>query len=119
MLEHVSVVGVRNLTRVDVELSEGATALFGANGSGKTSFLEAIHLLGMGRSFRTRYAKSIIQHSHATCRVVGRIRQGARAQSVGIEKDRDAGLRARIGGENISSLSELAQGAANSAPRYR
>ena len=109
MLEHVSVVGVRNLTRVDVELSEGATALFGANGSGKTSFLEAIHLLGMGRSFRTRYAKSIIQHSHATCRVVGRIRQGLRAQSVGIEKDRDAGLRARIGGENISSLSELAQ----------
>ena len=90
-------------------MSEGATALFGANGSGKTSFLEAIHLLGMGRSFRTRYAKSIIQHSHATCRVVGRIRRGARSQSVGVEKDRDAGLRARIGGENVSSLSELAQ----------
>ena len=45
MLEHVSVVGVRNLTRVDVDLSEGATALFGANGSGKNSFLEAIHIL--------------------------------------------------------------------------
>ena len=109
MLEQVSVVGVRNLTRVDVDLSEGATALFGANGSGKTSFLEAIHLLGMGRSFRVRYAKSIIQHGHATCRVVGRTRQGARALSVGIEKYRDGGMRARIGAENVSSLSELAR----------
>ena len=109
MLEHVSVLGVRNLARVDVDLSEGATALFGANGSGKTSFLEAIHLLGTGRSFRARHAKSIIQHSHATCRVVGKIRRGARSQSVGVEKDRDAGLRARIGGENVSSMSELAQ----------
>ena len=63
----------------------------------------------MGRSFRTRYAKSIIQHSHAKCRVVGRIRQGARAQSVGVEKDRDADMRARIGGENVLSLSELAK----------
>ena len=109
MLEHVSVLGVRNLARVDVDLSEGATALFGANGSGKTSFLEAIHLLGTGRSFRARHAKSIIQHSHATCRVVGKIRRGARSQSVGVEKGRDSGLRARIGGENVSSMSELAQ----------
>ena len=109
MLEHVSVLGVRNLARVDVDLSEGATALFGANGSGKTSFLEAIHLLGTGRSFRARHAKSIIQHSHATCRVVGQIRRGARSESVGVEKGRDAGLRARIGGENVSSMSELAQ----------
>ena len=51
MLEYVEVQGVRNLSGVKVSLSSGATGLFGANGSGKTSFLEAIYLLGVGRSF--------------------------------------------------------------------
>ena len=62
MLESVEVQGVRNLSGVKVPLSAGATALFGANGSGKTSFLEAIYLLGVGRSFRTHQSRPMIQH---------------------------------------------------------
>ena len=62
MLEYVEVEGVRNLSGVKVPLSAGATALFGANGSGKTSFLEAIYLLGVGRSFRTHQSRPMIQH---------------------------------------------------------
>ena len=53
MLKHITIEGVRNLVDVQLALPAGATVLFGANGSGKTSFLEAIHLLAVGRSFRT------------------------------------------------------------------
>ncbi len=35
---------------------------YGQNGSGKTSILEAIHLLATGRSFRTHIPKNYIQH---------------------------------------------------------
>ena len=109
MLEHISIDRVRNLSSVSIDLHPGATALFGANGSGKTSFLEAIHVLGVGRSFRTHQAKPVIQHGQDECRVVCRVRQQARSFTMGIEKHRDSSVRARIDGANVASLSELAR----------
>ena len=91
-----------------VALPAGATVLFGANGSGKTSFLEAIHLLAVGRSFRTHQSKPVIQHGMAYCRVVGEVRRSGRTKMMGLEKHRDGSVKARVGGDNVSSLSELA-----------
>ena len=109
--------GVRNLARVDVDLSEGATALFGANGSGKTSFLEAIHLLGTGRSFRARHAKSIIQHSHATCRVVEKS-VGARDRSLLVlRKTGTPDCGPALVGKRLLKV-RACSGVAHSAPRY-
>lgn len=109
MLEYVEVEGVRNLSGVKVPLSSGATALFGANGSGKTSFLEAIYLLGVGRSFRTHQSRPMIHHDAEYCRVVGRLRERGRSLTMGIEKYRDGGAKARLQGEPVPSLSDLAQ----------
>lgn len=109
MLEHIEIKRVRNLAALDVSLGSGATALFGANGSGKTSFLEAVHLLGVGRSFRTHQSKPIIQHGAASCRVVGQVNRGGRQFVMGIEKHRDGQVRAKVNGDSIPSLSELAQ----------
>ena len=109
MLEHIAIEGVRNLSSIKVELAPGATALFGANGSGKTSFLEAVHLLGAGRSFRTHQSKPMIQHGMDQCRVVGRVKRSGHTRTMGIEKHRDGTVRAKVDGENTSSLSELAQ----------
>ena len=109
MLEHVSIEGVRNLSDVKVALPPGASALYGANGSGKTSFLEAIHLLGVGRSFRTHQSKPVIQHNTDFCRVVGRIEAAGHRVTMGLEKHRDGAVRARVAGQNAPSLSELAQ----------
>lgn len=108
MLEHIAIEGVRNLSGVSLELAPGATLLVGANGSGKTSFLEAIHLLGVGRSFRTHHSRPVIQHEAPFCRVVGRVQRGSHRHTLGIERDRDGGVRAKIGGEPTQSLSELA-----------
>lgn len=108
MLKHITIEGVRNLAHTHVTLPAGATALFGANGSGKTSLLEAIHLLGVGRSFRTHQSKPVIQHGMTHCRVVGEVQCGGRATVMGLEKHRDGAVKARIGGENVPSLSELA-----------
>jgi len=108
VLEHITIEGVRNLTHVEMPLPAGATALYGANGSGKTSFLEAIHLLGVGRSFRTHQSKPVIQRDMQHCRVVGRVRRGDLSVVMGLEKHLDGGVKARVAGENIASLSELA-----------
>jgi DNA replication and repair protein RecF len=44
----------RCFARARVEASTGINLLYGPNGSGKTTILEAMHLLGTGRSFRVR-----------------------------------------------------------------
>ena len=44
---------LRCIEQAEFELTPGLTLLWGENGSGKTSVLEAIFLLGRGRSFRT------------------------------------------------------------------
>ena len=109
MLRQIEIEGVRNLSGVSVEISSGATVLHGSNGSGKTSFLEALHLLGAGRSFRTSQPRPVIQHGAALCRVVGQTSHGGHRETLGIERDLKGGVRARIGGETVSALSELAR----------
>lgn len=43
----------RNLRSLDFSTDHEANLIYGPNGSGKTSFLEAIYILGTGSSFRT------------------------------------------------------------------
>ncbi|WP_054772793.1 AAA family ATPase [Methylogaea oryzae] len=50
-LARLIVSAVRNVRHADVALAPGLNVLVGANGSGKSSVLEAIHLLSQGRSF--------------------------------------------------------------------
>ena len=51
---------LRILDSLDIQPSSGFNQLVGPNGSGKTSVLEAIHLLATGRSFRTRKTPSLL-----------------------------------------------------------
>ena len=64
---------LRCLRRLSWSCIRGLNLITGDNGSGKTSLLEAIYLLGRGRSFRTRHTEQLIRHaSAASCWVHGR-----------------------------------------------
>ena len=55
-LVELRVQDLRCLAQVQLTLHPRLNLLAGENGSGKTSILEAIYLLGRGRSFRTRHS---------------------------------------------------------------
>ena len=72
-LSRVSVTGVRNLHPVTFSPSPRINILHGENGSGKTSVLEAIHLLGLARSFRSARLLPVIQYEQPSCTVFGQV----------------------------------------------
>lgn len=61
----------RNLTAKPVTFSPAFNLIYGANGSGKTSLLEAIGYLGLGRSFRVSRHQAVVQHQQQRFTVFG------------------------------------------------
>jgi DNA replication and repair protein RecF len=90
-----------------LDLDPRFTLISGSNASGKTSLLEAIYVLGRGRSFRTRRLENLIRHDTAHFVVFGEIETTDRRIPVGVEGS-TSGIRAQIAGAKASSLAELA-----------
>ena len=85
-LASISIQNLRNITAVTVDPSPTVNVLYGKNGSGKTSFLEAIHLLGLGRSFRTRHASRLIQYNQPSFVLHAKLDYGVSVVPIGLEK---------------------------------
>ena len=99
---------VRILDRTGLEFSPRVNLVVGPNGSGKSSLLEAIHILGSGRSFRSHRLRDVVSHGESTLRIVGRtIGSDGISETTGIEHTSE-GLRIRRGGADIRAASELA-----------
>jgi len=99
--------GLRRFPQVSMAPEPGINLITGDNGAGKTSLLEALHLMAYGRSFRGRVRD-------------GLVRTGAEAVEVFVEwreargRQRRAGLRhsgqawtGRLDGENVAQLGDL------------
>lgn len=107
-LIELTVTHVRAIEKAELQIPAGLTLLWGENGSGKTSLLEAMFLLGRGRSFRTRNSERLITRGQDHLRVIGRIQSPDRVLGLGFEVTR-AGVTARIAGRTAESLAELSQ----------
>ena len=71
-LVELAVDDLRCVERAELQLHPGHNLIWGGNGSGKTSLLEAIFLLGRGRSFRTRNSDRLIRYGRDRLVVFGR-----------------------------------------------
>ncbi|ARU86481.1 DNA replication/repair protein RecF [Pseudomonas sp. M30-35] len=109
-LSRVNVTAVRNLHPVTISPSPRINILHGANGSGKTSLLEAIHLLGLARSFRSTRLLPVIQYDQPACTVFGQVQLAdGRQASLGVSRQRQGDFKIRIDGENARSATQLAE----------
>ena len=100
--------GLRCLEQTRLEFHSHVNLVTGANGAGKTSLLEAIYLLGRGRSFRTRHTERLVGHGAERLTVFGRT-DDPNFSNLGLGYDRKDGLQARIMGRPAKSLAELSE----------
>ncbi len=105
-LAELRIQNLRCVESAELRFAPELNLIAGENGAGKTSILEAIFLLGRGRSFRTRSSERLIRHGQGALTVFGRT-DDEPPQQAGIEISSDGGTRARINGENAASLLAL------------
>ena len=60
-INNLEMISFRNHRKTYIDFDPGLTIIWGENGSGKTSILEAIHSLSYGKSFRTNNKKDLIK----------------------------------------------------------
>jgi DNA replication and repair protein RecF len=106
-LGRVQVTDFRCLHSAVLDLDPHFTLITGPNASGKTSLLEAMYVLGRGRSFRTRRLEHLIRTDTERFVVFGEADATHRRIPLGVEGSH-TGIRAKIAGEKASSLAELA-----------
>jgi DNA replication and repair protein RecF len=98
----------RNISQINIDLSPRINIFHGHNGSGKTSLLETIHYLGLGRSFRTRNIRRLINQSADKFVIISQLsRPNLSTLTVGIERQLEQSV-IKIGGKPEASLVELA-----------
>lgn len=105
-LARLSITNIRNIANAELLPVPGFNLYFGDNGSGKTSILEAVHLLGLGRSFRGHLQKPLIREGQSEATVFGETMDGL---GLGLQRPARGLPTIHIAGRKADSLAELSQ----------
>jgi DNA replication and repair protein RecF len=100
---------LRNLVEVDLLPTAQANLFYGENGSGKTSVLEAISLLSMGRSFRSHKLKPLVNYQKPSLTVFGRVfkeKEGSE-MTLGVSRNLEGDAVYKAGGQVVASAADL------------
>lgn len=109
-LIHLEAINFRNLENISLDFKQH-NLFYGANGSGKTSILESIYYLTLGRSFRTHLLSRIVKYETDKFSIFGQIQNNPTILPIpiGIERSNNGSTKIRIAGENKQSFAQLAE----------
>lgn len=105
MLSQINIHHLRNIDALFLTPHPRFNFFYGQNGSGKTSILEAIYLLGSGYSFRTRETAPLVQHGQASLTIFSKTQA---QDTVSIQKNLNGATIVRLNQQPCQRSSELA-----------
>jgi len=108
-ISELTIINCRNIKNLEFEFSPNINFIYGSNGSGKTSILEALSMLSYGRSFRTSRIVDVISYDEGSIissAILCSDTQGEKR--IGIEKSRDK-TTIRLNRQNINSQASLSK----------
>ncbi|WP_331345092.1 DNA replication/repair protein RecF [Cellvibrio sp. UBA7661] len=108
-LKRLLIQNLRNLSNVDINPSPDVNLFYGENGSGKTSILEAVNLLALGRSFRSHKHKALINYQQPSFTVFGKVLGHDHSEvPIGINRTQEGEAFFKANGVNVPSAADLA-----------
>ncbi|HFC53954.1 MAG TPA: DNA replication/repair protein RecF [Gammaproteobacteria bacterium] len=109
VIERFDLRNVRIIDSASIQPSPRINLIYGGNASGKSSLLEAIHILALGRSFRTHQISRVVSTGATSMILFAQLGRARRKQlSVGAERGEKIN-RLRIGGRTVRTTAELAR----------
>lgn len=96
----------RNIQSTELTLSSSLNLIYGQNGSGKTSLLEAIHYLSTAQSFRTHNIESLIKKGCSHLTVAANITDAGLTKRIGLRRSRNQIIR-RINQETVQRQTDI------------
>jgi len=84
IVRRIALNGFRNYDFETADFDAGTNVICGPNAQGKTNLLEAVYMLSMGRSFRTRFDKELVSFGGDSADILADIYSRGREQTVNI-----------------------------------
>lgn len=110
MLLELAGENLRNLSPFAITPGQGLNIVVGRNAAGKTSLLEAIYILSLGRTFRAARLDDVVCSGRSHAWVRGQVRDSAAVHATRLGIARSGGQTiCRIDGRNVNSAAELAR----------
>ena len=76
--------GFRNYEWETADFAPGTNVISGQNAQGKTNLLEAVYMLSLGKSFRTRFDRELVGFGYSSAEILAQIESHGREQTVKI-----------------------------------
>jgi DNA replication and repair protein RecF len=108
-ISQVRLENFRNFQAVQLSPHTQLNILFGENGAGKSSILEAIHVLGYGRSFRTSKPDSFISDGSLLAAAFCKFQKLEDMYSLGFSRSKTDGYKFSVNGEKTKKIADIAR----------
>lgn len=93
----------RNYESVNLKFNSGLNIIYGKNGSGKTNIVEALYVLGLTKSFRTKEEKNVIKKGEPSTKIEAKVKnKGTDTYQIVINSE---GKKVKINNQQESKLS--------------
>lgn len=99
----------RNFLDVELFPHKNLNVIYGDNGAGKSSVLEAIHVLGFGRSFRTSKPDSFINYDATSSSAHCQFSKDNESMSLGFTRSRSSGFEFSVNAERTKKKADIAR----------
>lgn len=110
-ISKLCVYNFRNIELIELDCCPAFNLIMGTNGAGKTSILEAAHVLATGKSFRTHLPSRFITHEHPASTITALIHTEISdpPMLLGMEKHRQGDRIIKINRESVDSTAKIAE----------
>ena len=107
LLNSLVIQNLRSINKFNMTFEPGINLIYGPNGKGKTSILEAIYILSISRSFRSHFLRNIITDGESNIKIIGKIADQTNSHLKIEYYKLNKHKRIKINEKTITSLSDL------------
>tara|TARA_B100000700_G_scaffold328895_1_gene448322 strand:+ start:755 stop:1834 length:1080 start_codon:yes stop_codon:yes gene_type:complete len=88
-IDQIKLTGFRNHAETSMSFGPGINVIWGENGSGKTSILEAVHILSVGKSFKTNRINETVKHHSDFSRIEAGFSTNEKTETISFSQSKD------------------------------